>query len=429
MSSGIKRDIMKDNVKFNHTGVKGLNVIGYFQKTLGVGEVSRLIVASLKKQAIPCSLISGDFLIAGQDHSEFHQKVDNDFTYPINLFCLDSRHIPLFVHNSDWSHFKNRYNIGLLFWETNKIENSFRKCWEYLDEIWVTSRYVQEQLSIATSKPVHRISQPIQISHTPARIDKKRFNLANKFTFLFCFNFLSIVDRKNPLAIVQAFQQAFPHTQDVQLVIKSQNGDLIPQQLASHLERIKGDQRIIWIDQNMSSQERFDLMNVCDCYISLHRSEGLGLTMAEAMLLEKPVIATGYSGNLDFMNEENSFLCPYTFVPIGPNHYPYPEDGLWADADIDQAAFWMNYVVKNPIESMIKAKRGKQFILEHHSDEVVGQQISQRLNQIALPIRSKPKPWSYKRAKIVQDSKKRLPFLLPMLRPIKNKLSSLFKNR
>lgn len=148
-------------------------------------------------------------------------------------------------------------------------------------------------------------------------------------------------------------------------------------------------------------------MNANDCYISLHRSEGFGLTIAEA---EKPVIATGFSGNLDFMNEENSFLCPHTLRAIGRGAF-YPKKGIWADADLDHAAYLMKYVFLNPDEANIKAKKGKEFILKHHSCEVAGFHMASRLDKISPLKKARPIPWRYGPSKLwhrVKDKIKRV---------------------
>jgi len=391
---------------------KGINIIGYFQGSFGLGESARLIADSLQNNLIPFSLISADLLMEERPHENFRGSLEKHFVYPINLFCLDPRHLFPFIRRYGWDAVRNRHNIGMCFWETNVLPNTHRKMWGHLDEIWTATRYVQEHLSIATSVPVYHVSQPVRLAYTAGNLgegEKSSFGLPNKFTFLFCFCFHSVIGRKNPLAIIKAFRQAFPDRQDVQVVIKSQNGHFYPESLNSIMESIKDDPRIIWIDQNFSSQRRFDLMNACDCYISLHRSEGFGLTMAEAMLLNKPVIATAYSGNLDFMTEENSFLCSYTLVRIGNDGRGiYPPEGIWADVDIDQAAYWMNYVVTHPSEAKAKALQGKEYILKHHSCTSIGKKIAGRIAKINLPPKPKPIPWVYSKNKIIQLARSKL---------------------
>lgn len=358
----------------------GVNVIGCFKGQFGLAETARLFVVALQKQGIPHSLISADFLVPNYSKMQEHDFVfEEKGKYAVNLFCTNDEAIEVFIDRMGIQHVKNHYNISTCFWETNNLPKERLKKLNLLDEVWVTSHYIHETISSKTDVPVYHIPQPIQLNYTQGTPNKAAFGFDEKFTFLFCFDFNSIFDRKNPKALVKAFQKAFPEQNHVQLVIKSQHGHLRKHQLDQALKLIKDDPRIKWIDETMDQKKRYDLMNACDCYVSLHRSEGLGLTMAEAMLLEKPVIATGYSGNLDFMTKENSFLCGYKLVPVGPGNDPYPPEDIWADVDIEEAAHWMNYVIKHNEEAKVIASRGKEDILRHHLPEAVGKKIAERL--------------------------------------------------
>jgi glycosyltransferase involved in cell wall biosynthesis len=387
------------NQRLTHPLLKGVNVIGYFGKCLGLGQSARLIFSALQKQAIPFSLISADSWAQNHPKEHFPIPISNEFPFQVNLFCIDQRQVSTFIEELNWNRLNSCYNIAICFWETNRFPKQARNWWYYLNEIWATTHYVQEHLSIAASIPVYRIPQPVALPSVSKDVNKTTFKLKNSYTFLFFFSFSSVLTRKNPLAIIQAFRKAFPNCQDVQLVIKSQNGHQYPDQLKYMLNEVKTNPRIVWLDQTCDAQECYDLMNVCDCYISLHRSEGFGLTLAEAMLLGKPVIATGYSGNLDFMNEENSFLCSHKIISVGKGCL-YPPDGVWADVDIDHAAYWMDYVFHHRAEANTKAQKGKEYILKHHSLEVTGQHIAWRLNKIPTVVHARPKPWKYRRARI-----------------------------
>lgn len=361
--------------------IQGINVIGYFQGRLGLGETARLIVSSLEKQRVPFSLISADFVAPHHSKMTSSYKCEEECKYPINLFCLGLEDVPFFIQSKGHKYAKGRYNIGLFFWETNVIPHSIIKKISHFDEIWVMSRYNQECLSAVTTVPVHHIPHPIRFQE-PEIFNKASYGLPDKYTFLFCFDFYGIVQRKNPIATVKAFQKAFSGCNDVQLVIKSLNGDRHKQLLQPLLNEISGDSRIRWIDEAMSAERRYGLINACDCYVSLHRSEGFGLSLAEAMAMGKPVIATGYSGNLDFMTQKNSYLCDFALVPIGPNIRPYPPNGLWADVNIDQAASWMNHVVNDRPEATIRGLLGQKEIRSNNSLDAVGICIEERLQKI-----------------------------------------------
>ncbi len=170
----------------------------------------------------------------------------------------------------------------------------------------------------------------------------------DKFLFLFSFDYLSVFKRKNPLAVIEAFTRAFGSGERVGLIIKCINHDRDPAAHAELRAAASAHPEIEVIDRYLDPLDNSSLAALCDCYVSLHRAEGFGFGPAEAMWLGKPVIATGYSGNLDFMTPENSLLVDYRLVPIGAGADPYPADAQWADPDIQHAASLMRGLFDDP---------------------------------------------------------------------------------
>jgi glycosyltransferase involved in cell wall biosynthesis len=163
------------------------------------------------------------------------------------------------------------------------------------------------------------------------------------------FDFHSSVHRKNPLGAIAAFAQAFPRgEEDVQLVVKSSNGTYYPGQLAELVEAADGDPRILIRDQVLDASHMRSLQRCCDAYVSLHRAEGFGLGLAECMAMGKPVVATAWSGNLDFMGARNSCLVDAVLVPVQPHEYPNAVGARWAEPDLAQAAAWMRRLASEP---------------------------------------------------------------------------------
>jgi len=179
--------------------------------------------------------------------------------------------------------------------------------------------------------------------------------LPDGYRFLFAFDYLSVFERKNPIAVVEAFRRAFVPGSGAALIVKTLNHDYAPDAHQRLRAAAAGHPNVHLIERRLSRAERDGLMNAANCYVSLHRAEGFGYTLAEAMWLGKPVVATGYSGNLDFMTAENSYPVDYRLVPIGPGCDPYPADGVWADPDIAHAARLMREVFDHPEE---RARRG-----------------------------------------------------------------------
>jgi glycosyltransferase involved in cell wall biosynthesis len=200
---------------------------------------------------------------------------------------------------------------------------------------------------------------------------------------------MSVMERKNPLGLIRAFKQAFRAEDAVCLVLKTSFGDRHPAQIQELRDAAVGA-NITVIDQVYSPDEVLSLMDACDAYVSLHRSEGLGLTMAEAMLMGKPVIATNFSGNVDFMDESNSLLVPYELVKLGKPIPPYDADLEWAEPSVEHAAQLMRRVYENQEWAREVGARGKASAEANLSLEAAGRRIASRLEEIKALRRARP---------------------------------------
>ncbi|MHB1784794.1 MAG: glycosyltransferase [Acidimicrobiales bacterium] len=240
---------------------------------------------------------------------------------------------------------------------------------KFVDEIWTLSDHAASAIRAVVNKPVHTLPPPIIPPPLPAVTTRADLNLPLGYLFLFCFDFHSGFDRKNPLAIIDAFRQTFPLPGKALLVIKSINGARYPDKLHSLVQAASARPDILLHDGSLTADQQAALMMTCDCYISLHRAEGFGLTMAEAMALGKPVIATAYSGNLEYMTVENSFLVPFTLQPVGPGCDPYPEEAQWAAPNIKIAAEMMRFAFEHPDAARLRGRRAAHDVAEHHSPE------------------------------------------------------------
>jgi glycosyltransferase involved in cell wall biosynthesis len=214
------------------------------------------------------------------------------------------------------------------------------------------------------------------------------FNLPEKtFLFHFNFDFASYSSRKNPEAVIEAYRLAFrsyPPDISTALVIKTRCYDPKGKNYQQLIDYIDGEADIIVINEELSYSEALGLMNCCDCYISLHRSEGFGYTLAEAMLLGKPVIATNYSGSKDFVTTSTGFPVDYKLIPLEKDEYPFAEGQKWANPDLDQAAWLMRRIINEPFQTKTIAMAGKEKILSNHHPKVVGERYLNRLRKVGL---------------------------------------------
>jgi len=229
--------------------------------------------------------------------------------------------------------------------------------------------------------PITRIPHAIEVSRVK-NVDRSFWGWdVKEFVFLFIFDFFSYFERKNPLALMYAFLKAFSPEEKVRLVIKCNNSSFDP----SCFERMKEQARganISIIDKYLYRDEINALVAHCDCYVSLHRSEGFGLTLAEAMYLGKPVIATGYSGNMDFMNTDNSYPVKYKLVPIEKDIGPYKKGCLWAEPDARHAAELMRYVYDHQEHAKDKGQIAAVDIKNNFNFTVVGKLMQERIAAI-----------------------------------------------
>jgi SAM-dependent methyltransferase len=248
--------------------------------------------------------------------------------------------------------------------------------------VWAGSRFVAEALADVSPVPVVRVPPAVEVAEPPP-LTRSQLGMPEGFVFLYLFDYNSVFERKNPLAIIEAFTQAFDAEEGAALVMKSINHERDP---ANH-ERLQAAAAehpgVHLIEASVPASERDAMVAACDCFVSLHRSEGFGFTLAEAMFLGRPVIATGYSGNLDYMTAANSYLVDYQLVPIGTGKDPYPADGVWAQPDVEHAARLMREVFSDPAAARRRAERGQAELRASHSREAVGCALAQRLALIS----------------------------------------------
>jgi hypothetical protein len=199
--------------------------------------------------------------------------------------------------------------------------------------------------------------------------------------FFFMFDFHSYFERKNPLAVVEAFKQAFAPTENARLVVKCLNSHTDERALRRMQDAARGH-RVQILTEYVSRDKVTQFLAACDVYVSLHRSEGIGLTMGEAMALGKPVIATAWSGNVDFMDISNSFPVSFDLVAIEQDVGPYRAGQMWAHPSVEHAAAIMRQIFDTPEIGHARGDAGRQHVRRHFSPERVAGVIAERLSII-----------------------------------------------
>jgi glycosyltransferase involved in cell wall biosynthesis len=395
----IKRKIHKHN-KTNSTSAKrkfiireprslettrpGINYFGFVRSEMGIGEACRGMAKALQTTSVPFGLINFHAAAREQDLSWKHKETKST-PYKINVFHMNPDSFMTAPERFDPKFFVDRFNIGYWAWEAMEFPKDWRKAFPWFQEIWVPSTFTMDAISQVSPVPVVRIPHCIEFNQ-PDPGQRSKFGLPeDPFLFLTMFDTHSLSIRKNPEGVIEAFKRAFhPGDQTVGLVIKINNPETFPEETV-RLQQLIGNYRNIHvINRILTREEVYALIDSTDCYVSLHRSEGFGLVLAEAMYLKKPVIGTNWSGNTDFMNPSNSGSVKYFLTEVGTDIGPYRSNYIWAEPDINDAALNMQRMFEDAAWRNEIAEKGRQTILSDFSAKAVGYKIRKRLERRGL---------------------------------------------
>jgi glycosyltransferase involved in cell wall biosynthesis len=361
----------------------GANVIGYLRGEFGVAENARSLIAAAATREIDLAFISIRASETRENDLRYAGEIGEVAPNPVNLIVVNPDQIELVMDAGDPGIYRGRYNIGVWAWELERFPPAWLPSIDRVDEIWVGSSFEAASIGAVTNKSVRVVRMAVDpVVSRP--YSKSEFQLpADAFVFLFSFDFNSYVARKNPQAVIGAFKAAFSEGDErVALVIKTTNGARKSAELDRLHQSTRDDPRIIVRDGFMSRDEMYGLQSVADAYVSLHRSEGFGLGLAECMALGKPVIGTGYSGNMEFMNPGNSCVVSYRLIDVQAGEYPYPEGQVWAEPDLQVAAFHMRRLVDDPAYAQDLGRRAQQHMTREFSADAIGARIAAELGRV-----------------------------------------------
>lgn len=363
---------------------QGVNILGYIRGQFGVAESARLYARALIDSGVDVALYDIDLgLKHGWDDRTLEPWIGTEAPHPVSIIFVNPDYLQPALAHIGAERLRGRYLIACWFWELETVPSEWIQAIGQVDEIMVASHFVEKAFLRATDKPVVRVPMPLG-PQPDSGLERADFGLeAGCFTFLATFDFNSWIARKNPFAVLAAFKQAFSDGRDdVRLLIKSSNGFRHPDHFGALLRQAGSDKRIIIRDDVIDRAHLNALQRCCDAYISLHRAEGFGLGLAECMAMGKPVIATGWSGNLDFMDAGCAALVRHSFVPVRAGEYPHPEGQRWAEPDVAHAAEWMRMLADDPAAARAMGERGRQRVEAALSPAAVAGQLMERVHTI-----------------------------------------------
>ncbi|MGO4606852.1 glycosyltransferase [Variovorax sp. 2RAF20] len=371
------------------------NYVGYLRSHLGVGEAARNSVAALDAAgvAVHCHDISTDAPAPTGDYTPPGQRWSSGTPAATILGC-NADMLPDVLSKLP-EHLLTTYRVGCWYWETPDFPDEWADRFDLVDEIWAGTQFIADAIKRKAKIPV--VVMPPMVMPPPVARDRAWLATLlpeasrEEFMFLFQFDVASIPFRKNPQGVVAAFVEAFRPADPVRLIIKALNGEAHPELMLS-LRAVANGHRVSFLTTALESVDRFRLLASADSFVSLHRAEGFGLSIAEAMAYGLPVVATGWSGNVDFTHTNNAALVPFDLVRSEVSHGPYAAGTLWAEPQLGAAARLMRRVWLDPVWRAQIAQAGQETVAAKFSATAVGPAMRGRLDQIAGLARGQASP-------------------------------------
>lgn len=365
----------------------GMNVVGFLTADLGIGESARCMVRAADAALIPIALVPLKLNCRNRLGDLTYQNRLQDLNpYGANVFHIDPPVARDIDHHHGSEFRKNKYNIGYFAWELPEFPDAWMPSLDYFDEVWCPSNFVRDSMALKALFPVLTMPHSIGFERPTADVATLRgqFGLpADRFLFLTLFDLNSYTARKNPRAVIEAFRKSGLAGTSVALVIKVQNADVNPSDFAALQEAVRDIPGTVIINATLSRAEVYALEAACDCFVSLHRSEGFGLAVAECMYLGKPVISTNWSATAEYLDSSNGYPVNYSLVELTENHGPYGKGANWAEADISHASGLMRQIVSDPHGAALIGAAARRTIEERFSPLVIGSRYKRRLEAIA----------------------------------------------
>lgn len=323
----------------------GVNVVGYLRLQSGLGDAARRLVSALRAAGTPVAPLAHDE--SPSPAVDVDVDASDVIDHETTIAVVPADQIPVLVRAHPEIGPASRGMIGYCFWELDRLSPESVAGVALLDEVWAPTAFIHDTFSAETARagidiPIRYLPLPVEEPEPSDRAADDFPPLADRgdrVVFGATFDHLSTAERKNPLGAIEAYRRAFPDDEgEALLVVKTLNADAHPDAHRRIVEAAADRSDVCVWDAYLTTGDQLAFLAHLDVLVSLHRSEGFGLHLAEAMWLGTPVVATGYSGNLDFMDDECACLVDHGFVEVADGGGIYPPGARWADPDLDHAA-------------------------------------------------------------------------------------------
>jgi len=362
----------------------GINIFGYLDVSFGLGQAARSTAEILSGAGVPLKLFNFpyDEFMANLNSSQPHNPYS---PYGVNILQINPQEIELLLKYFGPDYFMPRYNIGYWVWEQHPVPPVWKHACAYVNEIWVPSNYIrQAALAGGVKKKIRIIPHCIELPQLPSGDIREKFGIPrNADLLLVLFDMNSTAERKNPLGALKVIRKATADMQDVFVIVKVRKPNSNTDAMQKIKHALNGLPHVI-ISDELEKTELLGLIRSSSAYISLHRSEGFGLFIAEAMALGKPVVATAYSGNMDFMTTENSYPVNYKLIECQHNCPPYSKGYMWAEPDEKDAVRALRDVLLCPEKAARTGEKAREHMRLHFSASAIATRTRKALCEIGL---------------------------------------------
>jgi glycosyltransferase involved in cell wall biosynthesis len=341
-----------------------LEVVGYLSMSAGVGESARLCADALASRGLPIRLRDVSTDPESPEAIGWHGPRESAMSATSRILHLNPPMLPRAVASIGFGKFARAFNIGYWAWELEEIPSEWKNAFRYMNAIFVPSVFTRDALVRHTDRPVLVVPHPVT-EKTAEDAIRCRFSIPeDAFLVSSVFSAGSSINRKNPQAVIKAFQIFRAHHPNSFLLMKASGNPATDEALRTLLAETEGMPDVKIVTDRLPSSMIQGIIRQSDAYLSLHRSEGFGLTVAEAILHETPVVSTGWSGTVDFCDPANTWNTRYNLIPVVDDHPEFASlaHARWADADCNHAAQQLAVIAQDPAGAKAKAARARAFL-------------------------------------------------------------------